>query len=68
MTKNSDFLKDQNLAAFPCDEHQWGLTKREYFAILIMQSKVASNPSAKAKEMAFDAIYLADELLEALTK
>lgn len=54
-------------------EPQWGLTKREYFAAMAMQG-IMANPNCEPmtpehfKNIASDAINIADVLLEELAK
>lgn len=45
-----------------------GLTKREYFAALAMQGLCASITTAFPDELAFDAVKLADAIINELNK
>ncbi len=54
------------------DQDQWckfvGLTKREYFAALILQGMHASTPNSVRQSCAFFAVKEADKLIEELNK
>jgi hypothetical protein len=64
-------MSKENDSIFP-DTPQWdshvGLTKRELFAAIIMQSSVADGCLYSAEERAEHAVYHADKLIAELRK
>ena len=63
----------ENSSAFPMPEneyheHEWGLTKREYFAAKIMEGFAVSKHVWESDEVARRAVLWADELINALNK
>lgn len=55
----------------PCTEHEWGLTKRELFAAMAMQSVYTASitqANADQTEIAAEAVELAGALIAELKK
>lgn len=65
-----DFETVDTHSAFPCnaDKHTWGLTKREYFAAMAMQSVEARTAFPDHAWIANHAVELADALIDALNR
>lgn len=67
-------MKNANLPAMPCsygpnDDGDHGMTKKEYFACIIMQGLCAnSNHNGIYKDTAIDALRFSDALLSELEK
>lgn len=62
---------EKNEPAFPVSFGQWpstGLTKREYFAALIMSNRPIGNDKALMPQFAKEAVDAAEALIEALNK
>ena len=49
-------------------EWQVGLTKREYFAAMAMQGILADHTRSLGKDIAIDAVKMADHLIKALNE
>lgn len=58
---------DGNQSAFPCGVNEsWGLTKREYFTVMILQGMISDNSGCLFDEGITEAIKTADELIKQL--
>lgn len=68
----SDYKTEPLHCAFPIEAEnyppEFGLTKREYFAALAMQSLVGAMLSLPTDRIASEATRVADALIEALNK
>jgi hypothetical protein len=55
--------------AFPTtDNYTDGLTKREYFSVLVLQSLITTGRHISHKDLAENALSIVDELIAALNK
>jgi len=65
---NNETIKEMHSPAFPSGDDEEGLTKREYFAALVMQGVCSIEAIESIPDAARWSVQAADALLEELNK